>query len=428
VTREATVTAIREEAVGLTEKNVDRLVEEIGDANYVLLGEASHGTSEFYVWRSRITAKLIAEKGFSFVGVEGDWPDCHRINRHVKGRTGNGAYDVLSEFGRWPQWMWANWEVHEFIEWLRKHNSENEGEREDVGFYGLDVYSLFDSMERVVEYLEDRDPSMAEEARQAYECFEPFSEDAREYSRSLRLAPKTCEDEVVEILSRLEKRHSEYVEENHESFFDAEQNAIIARNAEEYYRSLVRGDKESWNVRDRHMVDTAERLMEHHDGDSKAIIWAHNTHVGDARATNMPERGRINIGQLIRERNPADDVAIVGFGSHRGEVIAASKWGEPPEVMRVPEARDGSYEDLFHEAGGDRLLSFESASDVFEEERGHRAIGVVYTPEREMGNYVPTELSNRYDAFVYIDETGALNTIKAEEKEEFEPETYPWGV
>ncbi|XGI84493.1 erythromycin esterase family protein [Halorutilales archaeon Cl-col2-1] len=427
MSREDTVAAARQNSVRLTQTNIDSLVDEIGDANYVLLGEASHGTSEYYVWRSRITARLIDDKGFSFVGVEGDWPDCYRINRYVTGETQKDAYDVVSEFERWPQWMWANWEVHEFVDWLRRYNAKHDS---DVGFYGLDVYSLFDSMERVVEYLEDVDPEAAEEARKAYACFEPYSEDAREYSRSLRMVPETCEDEVVEILSHLEERQSEYVGRNHESFFDAEQNALVAKKAEEYYRSLTRGGKESWNVRDRHMTETAERLVDYHsedeDANAKAVIWAHNTHVGDARATDMPDRGRINLGQLIRETNPDEDVEVVGFGSHHGDVIASSSWGETWKEMAVPKAKQDSYEDVFYEAGGDFIL--DTDSHVFDEERGHRAIGVVYNPRREAGNYVPTSLSNRYDYFVFLSETDSLNPIRTEETEEYEPETYPWGV
>jgi erythromycin esterase-like protein len=410
--------------------DLDRLVELFGDRKYVLLGDASHGTSEYYRWRSRLTARLVQEQDFSFVAVEGDWTNCYEVNRYVKDLpdAAETIRDVLEAFERWPTWLWANWETLEFLDWLELHNqSLAEGKR--VGFYGLDVYGLFESMAAVVDYLEDVDPAAAVEARDAYRCFEPYGENAREYARALRMVPENCEDEVVETLTRLRERVATY-DHSRDDYFNAEQNALVAQNAEEYYREMVRGDVDSWNIRDRHMVETLTRLQRHHGSDSKGIVWAHNTHVGDARATDMEARGRLNVGQLVREREGGSDVALVGTGSHRGSVVAADSWGARLEEMTVPPAQEGSYEHVFQRAGGrDRLLVTEDLADdsPLARPRGHRAIGVVYHPAREAGNYVPTVMPDRYDAFVYLDETDALHPLDVHLNREAVPDLYPWG-
>lgn len=410
---------------------MDRIVEEFGDRTYVLIGDASHGTTEYYRWRSRLTARLIRKKNFSFVAVEGDWTDCYEVNRYVKGlpESGETVRDVLESFDRWPTWMWANWEVLEFLDWLEVHNqSLHEDER--VGFYGLDVYSLFESMEAVVDYLEDVDPEAAAEAKAAYRCFEPYGEDAQEYARALRMVPETCEDDVVEILTRLRKNVEEY-DHSRDGYFNAEQNALVAKNAEQYYREMVRGDTDSWNIRDRHMFETLERLKEHHDTEAKGVVWAHNTHVGDARATDMEERGRLNLGQLVRQQEGASETALVGTGSYVGSVIAADSWGDPMEEMDVPPAQEGSYEAVFHRAGGGGqvLLTDDLGEDAeLSRLRGHRAIGVVYHPAHEAGNYVPTVLPERYDAFMHLDETSTLHPIHVHMDREAVPDLYPWGL
>jgi erythromycin esterase-like protein len=411
-------------------EDLDRLVERFGDRTYVLLGEASHGTSEYYRWRSRLTARLIQEKDFSFVAVEGDWTDCYEINRYVKGlpESHETIRDALEAFERWPTWLWANWETLEFLDWLEVHNQTLD-EAERIGFYGLDVYSLFESMEAVVDYLEDVDPDAAAEAKAAYRCFEPYGDDAQEYARALRMVPETCEEEVVEMLTRLREQVAAY-DHSREDYFNAEQNALVAKNAEQYYREMVQGDVDSWNIRDRHMVETLERLQDHHGSDAKGIVWAHNTHVGDARATDMEARGRLNVGQLVRERESRSDVALVGMGSHRGNVVAADSWGARLEEMTAPPAQEGSYEDVFERAGGrDRLLVTEDLPDdsPLTRPRGHRAIGVVYYPARESGNYVPTVLPDRYDAFVYLDETNALHPLDIHVDRDAVPDLYPWG-
>jgi len=439
-TNESVATVRPEDLAGLAHplksvRDLDPLIDAIGDAHYVLLGEASHGTSEFYTWRSEISRRLIAEKGFSFIGVEGDWPDCYRVNRYVKGyeHSGNSARDVLHAFERWPTWMWANKEVIDLAEWLRDFNRRLGVERQ-VGFYGLDVYSLWDSMRAVTEYLERIDPKLAAEARRAYNCFEPYAEDAQDYARATALVPTSCEDETVTVLRALKLNEQQFKEDGHEAYFNAEQNALVARNAELYYRTMIRGGPGSWNVRDRHMYETLERLMKHHGPDARAIVWEHNTHIGDARFTDMARAGMFNIGQLVREERSREGVKLVGFGTHRGTVIAADEWGAPMQRMRVPVAREGSFEETMHDASvGDALLLFDGSDDAgvrgFSEPMGHRAIGVVYDPNHERwGNYVPTIVPRRYDAFLYVDETRAVDPLHMPVRVDGEmPETYPSG-
>jgi erythromycin esterase-like protein len=432
----ALAAAIGEHAIPLHEPaDLDPLLERIGNARYVLIGEASHGTSDFYRWRAELSKRLIEERGFSFVSVEGDWPDCYRVNRYVKWRpdTGNSAYDVLHAFERWPTWMWANRDVVAFATWLRSYNERLSEERQ-VGFYGLDVYSLFESMAEVVQYLDRIDPEAARTARRAYSCFDPYAEDVQEYARATALVPTSCEDEAISILAALRRKAPEYAADGRDAYFNAEQNALVARGAELYYRTMVRGGPTSWNVRDHHMVDTLERLMRLHGPLAKGIVWEHNTHIGDARFTDMARAGMVNVGQLVRQAHSGDDVVLVGFGSHHGTVIAADEWGLPMQRMRVPDARTESYEAVMHECGvRDFLLLFDGSDDGgipgLDEIRGHRAIGVVYNPHAERwGNYVPTLLARRYDAFIYLDETEALDPLHMPVHVGAEPpETYPSG-
>src|SRR5205085_2981591 len=294
--------------------DLDPLIDRIGDARYVLLGEASHGTSEYYTWRAELSKWLIREKGFSFVAVEGDWPDCYRVNRYAKNYPSSGATarEVLHAFDRWPTWMWANEEIVDLVEWLRRYNDQRRlTEDRRVGFYGLDVYSLWDSMRAVVDYLEHIDPQLAANAKRAYRCFEPYGEDEQEYARATYLVPTSCEDEAVSVLRTLRSRAPEYAQDGREAFFNAEQNAFVAKNAELYYRTMVRAGSASWNVRDHHMVDTLDRLMAHHqqfNPDAKAIVWEHNTHIGDARFTNMASAGMVNVGQLVSQAHDEDGV------------------------------------------------------------------------------------------------------------------------
>jgi len=413
--------------------DLDPLLERIGDARYVLLGEASHGTSEYYQWRARISQRLIRDKGFSFMAVEGDWPDCYRVNRYAKGFSDSGtdAQEVLEAFVRWPTWMWANQEIVHLAEWLRRHNS-GLAEHQKVGFFGLDVYGLWESLYAVFGYLRKADPSVLPAARRALLCFEPYGKDAQQYARSTALVPTSCEDEVVALLTELRSKQPEYRSDRWEEFFTAEQNALVVKNAEAYYRAMVRGGAECWNIRDRHMTETLERLMRHQGPGARAVVWEHNTHIGDARATDMADEGMVNVGQLVRARHADEGAFLVGFGSHRGSVIAAKDWEAPMEKMIVPPGREGSWEDVLHRASAaNKLLLLDDVRDDrdFLEERGHRAIGVVYHPEYEhLGNYVPTVLPRRYDAFCYLDETRALHPLHLHPALEKVPETYPWGV
>ena len=428
---------LRQQALPLADaSDLDPLLDRIGNARYVLLGEATHGTSEFYTWRTTLSQRLIREKGFSFIAVEGDWPDCYSVNRYVKAYPDSGtkAREVLHAFERWPTWMWANREVVELAEWLREHNRRLPSERQ-VGFYGLDVYSLWDSMHAVVRYLESVDPAIARAARAAYRCFEPYGEDVQEYARATAIVPTSCEREAVAVLAALRSKASEYREDGRDAYFNAEQNALVARNAELYYRTMVRGGATSWNVRDTHMVETLDRLMAHHGPHAKAIVWEHNTHIGDARFTDMARAGMFNVGQLVRQARDADDVVLVGFGTHHGTVIAGAEWGAPMRRMRVPNAREGSFEAAVHAAGGgDALLVFDGSDDGavpgLDDPIGHRAIGVVYDPRHEAwGNYVPTIVPRRYDAFMYIEASSGVDALHMPVLVDGEPpETYPTGM
>ena len=415
--------------------DLDPLLQRIGDAHYVLLGEASHGTHEYYSWRAALSRRLILEKGFHFLAVEGDWPDCYRLNRYVRGYAdgGESARTVLESVERWPTWMWANEEIVDLAEWLRGHNARLPAERR-VGFYGLDVYSLWDSLYQVLGYLRKHSPDVLPAARKAFRCFEPYGEDAQEYGYATRWADASCEDAVVRLLTQL-RRADRASTGDRDAELNAEQNARVVKNAEHYYRTMVRGGPDSWNVRDRHMGETLERLREVHGPDSKVIVWEHNTHIGDARYTDMAGDGMVNVGQLVREGHNAADVVLVGFGSYEGTVIAGSEWEAPPERMEVPPGRRNSWEDVLHRAGDgeDRLLLCDTlrfdAGDLVE--RGHRAIGVVYNPEHErFGNYVPTVLPRRYDAFLYLDRTEALRPLAVAARPEHEelPETFPTGM
>jgi erythromycin esterase len=427
------------EAVGMAatplrgDADLDPLLERIGDARVVLLGEASHGTSEYYTWRDRISRRLITEMGFSFIAVEGDWPDCHTVNRYVKGRPrgGDSARQVLHAFERWPTWMWANAEVVELTEWLRAHN-DGLADARRVGFYGLDVYSLWDSMATVVHYLEGVDPEAAERARGAYGCFDPYDNDVQDYAMATALVPTSCEDDVVRMLSTLRQKAPAYRAEDPDGYFNAEQNALVARNAERYYRTMVRGGPASWNVRDTHMMETLTRLLHHYGPESKAIVWEHNTHVGDARATDMAHAGMVNVGQLARQEWGAD-VVIAGFSSYEGTVIAGRRWGAEMRRMTVPPARRGSWESVFHAAGAeDKLVVLDMLDEVpgALDPRGHRAIGVVYDPAAErFGNYVNSVLPYRYDAMLYVDRSRALRPLHYPAHRDAEPpETYPSGM
>jgi erythromycin esterase-like protein len=421
---------IKQKAINLNDKSdLEPLFERIGDARIVMLGESSHGTHEYYTWRSYITRKLISEKGFNIIGVEGDWPDCYKINKYIKGKCERGTElkDILNTFDRWPTWMWANWEIAALGEWLYDYNKNKESK---IGFYGLDIYSLWESLEAIRKYLEKNEPEALIKATETFRCFEPYKGDETSYAYASRIVPQLCEEKVLELLLEIQKRLPQYQLEE-ESIFSTEQNAVIAVNAEKYYRAMIRSDVDSWNIRDSHMQETLERLLEFHGDSSKAIIWAHNTHIGDARATDMADEGTHNIGELARNAFPGQTY-LIGFGSYRGAVIAGKSWGAKMEAMLVPHARKGSWESLLHTVSQkDKLLLMDDfRKSIIDEKRiEHRAIGVVYRPEYEKyGNYVPSILPARYDAFIYLDKTKALHPIHIHFDKLAIPETYPFGI
>lgn len=304
------------------EGHSDELIAEASRARYVLMGEASHGTSEFYTHRAELSKRLIEEHGYRFIAVEGDWPSCYALNRYVKGYAEPGirAKDALRDFSRWPTWMWANEEIAAFAEWLRAYNSDKP-DREKVGFYGIDLYSLWESMDEIRKYLRSKDGVDLEAANRAFECFEPHGREEQQYGISAALYGEGCEDEVIDLLRRLQGKWRESPPGDREQALSAEMNALSVRGAEQYYRTMIRFDVESWNVRDRHMAEALEKLMDYHGSDARAIVWEHNTHIGDARATDMAEEGMVNVGQLLREKR-ADDVYAIGFGTYEGTVIA----------------------------------------------------------------------------------------------------------
>jgi erythromycin esterase len=413
-----------------TSKDLDALMEDIGEAEVVMLGEGSHGTHEYYTWRTAITKRLVQEKGFNFVGVEGDWPDCYRINRYIKGykEGGDDIQTILKGFDRWPTWMWANWEVAALAEWLHEFNS-TKAVNKKIGFYGLDVYSLWDSMKEMLEYLEKEDAQAAAAVKKAIKCFEPYEENEQLYAR-YSLTEHSCRDKVIELLKEVRLR-AQFLDGDPEAGFNTEQNALIAVNAEKYYRAMMGFDNESWNVRDRHMMETLDRLLTFHGKKARAIVWEHNSHIGDARATDMKRAGMVNIGQLAREAYGVNKVYLVGFGCYQGSVIAGEEWGALMEEMEVPPAREGSIEHRLHlNDPRDHYLLFntEDIQRKYETSIRHRAIGVVYNPERERhGNYVPSVMSQRYDAFVFLDTTNALHPLHLKPHDEKMPETYPFG-
>lgn len=410
------------------DRALDRIVDRARHRRFVAIGEASHGTQEFYHWRAVLTWRLIEEAGVTWIGVEGDWPDCWRIDRWVRGLAESecDARSVLRTFDRWPTWMWANTEVADFLDRLRQHNATRPLSAR-VGFYGLDVYSLWDSLQRTMAWLAVHEPDALPAAARAWRCFAPFDEDPHRYAWGTRLVPLSCEDDVVELLAEVRRR----VAADGEDAFDAEQNAMIVVEAERYYRAMVRTDRGSWNIRDTYMTDTIDRLAAHLGRASRGVVWAHNTHVGDARATSMASSGLVNLGQLLRERHGADEVMLVGMASHSGSVTAAKEWGVAEERMVVPPAHEDTHEGLLHEAlGSPAVLDFggHRAQPWLSHRAGHRAIGVVYDPVRERTNYVPTEMGARYDALLWFEGTRALRPLHHERlPEEAEYETEPTG-
>jgi erythromycin esterase-like protein len=420
----------------------DALLDGIGDARVVLLGEATHGTHEFYRERAFITRRLITEKRFTAVAVEADWPDAYRVNRYVRGvSTDQGAAQALEGFKRFPTWMWRNADVLDFVGWLRSHNDAQPPDARG-GFYGLDLYSLRASMQAVLGYLDKVDPDAARRARHRYGCFDRFGQEMQEYgyAASLGLEP-SCEREVVGQLLELHRQRAEYASRDgrvaRDEFFHAEQNARLVKNAEEYYRTMFGARADSWNLRDRHMVDTLQELMRHLERSrpqARVVVWAHNSHLGDARATQMSGQGELNVGQLVRERYGAGSV-LVGFTTYSGTVTAASEWGGPAHRKHVRPALPGSVERLFHEVNVPRFLlplrTDPELASALAAPRLERAIGVLYLPATERAShYFSARLSAQFDYVLHFDETRAVEPLEPDAMWEAGEvaETYPSGL
>ena len=427
---EMVVTELKKKAVPLQGINsLDSLIESIAHSRIVMLGEATHGTHEFYTLRRIISERLIKEYDFNFIAAEGDWPEFERINQYIKETIDVSASDLLKDFSRWPTWMWANVEVLSLIELLK---------REEIPFYGLDVYSLFESIDAVKAYAERQDLDLALAVEGAYSCLDPFQRDEKAYARHLLQFPEGCRHEVVSILRKLLRLRLSETHNTQEELFSAQQNARIVTNAEDYYRRMLFGGPESWNVRDRHMTDTLDMLLKKAGPNSKCIVWAHNSHIGDYHATEMAPQGYVNLGGLARERFGINVVSLVGFGTYQGKVLAAHAWEGQETEMTLPKAKEASFEWFCHKAAVD--LKAPGFSIVFDAEAreghlgkrnyGHRAVGVVYDPthENKALNYVPTIPAQRYDAFIFVDETTAIQPLKTKSTTLEFPETWPGGL
>lgn len=438
---------IKREAFELREDQVsdyDPLIERIGDARFVLIGEASHGTHEFYEERARITKRLIEEKGFDAIAVEADFPDAFRVNRYVRGSgTDQDAEESLRGFERFPAWMWRNSDVLDFVGWLRAYNDDLDPGKRRVGFYGLDLYSLNRSIDAVLSYLEKIDPEAAERARSRYSCFDHFGEDTQAYGFATAYGlAESCEREVVDQLIELNRRAAELAMRDgrlaRDDFFSAEQNARLVRNAENYYRTMYRSDVLSWNLRDQHMFETLtelDRFLSTENGRlSKIVVWEHNSHLGDARVTEMGNRGEFNVGQLIRQKY-GSEAFLIGFATDHGTVTASSNWGLAGERKRVRPSLSGSVERLFHDSHIERffvdLAPGRELRTALRDPLLERAIGVIYRPETErQSHYFYARVSEQFDAVIHIDETRAVEPLdRSVEWEAGEAaETFPSGI
>lgn len=426
-----------------SERDYDMLLDAIGDARFVLIGEASHGTHEFYQVRAQITKRLIEEKGFAAVVAEADWPDAYRVNRYVRGFNDDPDADsALSGFKRFPQWMWRNTVVLEFLQWLRERNDSLPPRTEKCGFYGMDLYSLYSSVAAVLEYLDKMDHAAATRARFRYACFDHAGEDPQAYGYAAGFElGGSCEREVIDQLVELRRKAGEYTRRDgrvaQDEYFYAEQNARLVVNAERYYRGMFEGQVSSWNLRDTHMAETLEALVQYldrHQPRTKVAVWAHNSHLGDAGATEMGQRGELNVGQLIRERYGRDCFNI-GFTTHEGDVTAATDWDGPAERKRVRTSLVGSYERVFHDSEIPQfLLTFRGQRDrspALPSGALERAIGVIYLPQSErISHYFFADLPAQFDAVIHIDQTRAVEPLEMTAQwESFEvPETYPVGL
>ena len=436
---------LRQSAYPLTGKATDYnpLMKAIGNARFVLIGEASHGTHEFYRERAEITKRLIKEKGFTAVAVEADWPDAYRVNRYVRGKSEDvKSIDALANFQRFPTWMWRNADVLNFVDWLRNYNDSLISNATKVGFYGLDLYSLYNSIEAVLNYLDRIDPEAAKRARDRYSCFDHFDEDTQNYGYAASSGlSEPCEEEVVNQLVELQRRATEYAQKDscvpEDEFFYAEQNARLVKNAEAYYRTMFGDRISSGNLRDRHMAETLDQLVTHLQQQGqhpKVVIWEHNSHLGDARATDMGAAGKLNLGQLVRQRY--DRIGfLIGLTTYQGTVTAASNWGATAERKQVRPALPESYEALFHNAGLPRFMlnlrEENIAVQQLRQPRLERAIGVIYRPQTErISHYFQARLPEQFDAVLHFDQTRAIEPLERTSQWETgeAPETFPTGM
>ncbi|HEY2974805.1 MAG TPA: erythromycin esterase family protein [Pyrinomonadaceae bacterium] len=424
-------------------RDYDPLLKMVDGSRFCLLGEATHGTHEFYRERAEITKRLIKEQGFTAVAVEADWPDAFRVNRYVRGfGDDRNADEALGGFKRFPTWMWRNTVILDFVEWLRDYNASLPADRSKVGFYGLDLYSLYTSIEAVLGYLNKVDPAAAKRARYRYSCFEHFAEDTQAYGYAASFGlSESCEREVIEQLVELRRQAADYASRDgrvaQDEFFFAEQNARLVLNAERYYRSMFRGRVESWNLRDQHMAETLGALVNHLNAQgqtAKVAVWEHNSHLGDARATYMADFGELNVGQLVRQEF-GNEARLIGFTTYTGTVTAASEWDGPAKRKRVRPALEESYEALFAECDEPNFLLTIRAdrrlATVLREQRLERAIGVIYLPQTErQSHYFDARLSDQFDAVIHFDETRALEPLEryAQWESGEPPETFPSGV
>jgi len=393
------------------EGNLTVLTDALRDQRVVLLGEASHGTSEYYRLRAEISQRLIAEHGFRFVAVEGDWKAIHQLHRYVmhESHPEGGARGIMLGFHRWPEWMWANEETEALVEWMRAHNAPLPPEAR-AGMHGIDVYGFEPLFEALPALAATLDETLAGDLRRRLECFAPYAADMGGYARAAARGFAPCQAAIGAVLESVRERHQELP--GFEGFH-FKQMAWVLQNAESHYRTMPRGGATSWNHRAQHFFDTVRRLMEYHGDGAKGIVWAHNTHIGDARATDMARAGQVNIGELARRHWGRDHVALVGFGTDRGTLIAGRQWGARRELMRKPPAPAGTLEHWMRQIGpGDWLLRLRGGAEILQAPLGHRAAGVVYHPLREVpGNYVPTRLTERYDFFLFLEETQALRPL-----------------
>jgi erythromycin esterase-like protein len=417
---------IQEEAIPLLDSRdkYASLIEKIGDARFVLMGEASHGTQEFYQTRIELTKQLIRDKGFMAVMIEGDWPDAYQVHRYIQGQGEvSQAEQSLDAFRRFPTWMWRNTTLPPFLKWLREHNDQITSPQNKVGFYGLDLYSLNRSMQAVIQYLQRVDPKAAEHAIARYACFDHLNIDSQTYGYLASAGiKKACLDEAVVQLVELQHQAFAYAQRDgmtaEDEYFYATQNARLVKNAERYYRSMFEGRASSWNIRDEHMAETVTILSDHLENcfkvPAKIIIWAHNSHVGDARATEMSDRGEVNIGQLIREQHR--DTFSIGFSTYDGFVTASTDWDTPALRRKVMPGLAGSYEELFHEVGFNQFIlnlkGNETLDHYLQTERLQRAIGVIYRPETErVSHYFLTRLPYQFDSIIHYDRTDAVRPL-----------------